>query len=162
MDNRIYHIIEMLFWEEMMSRQVFLDIKIESHETVSAQSIIEQLLRQGWTPLKNGEILHLPIGDQGDYNWISDAISYEEFCAQTAVKEQKGETIGVNLYWEDTDIGISLLITEPNQLLIDLGINRRYLDESVCLTDFNWYAERILVGLQKQYHVCHYCFDYMF
>ena len=145
-----------------MSRQVYLDITLETPHPISAQSVFQILFENGWSPIKNEEITYLPIGDNGMYDWTSKHIQIEDFMKLIGLKEDKKEIIGVNLFWQETDIGISFVTTKPNYIMIGFNINRRYLDESVYLTDFNWYAERILVCLQKHYHVSHYCFDFQY
>jgi len=145
-----------------MSRYISIDIKLTSNERTSIRAILKTLVESGWNPMIDGLINYLPINDNEMYNWTKEKISVDQLYEIVESKEQKQETIGVDMCWEDSNVGISLLAYNPNEISLGLDVNRKYIDDSTHLIDFNWYATRILLALCKSYHVSQYKFGFVY
>jgi len=96
------------------------------------------------------------------YNWTEEKITISELYEIARIKEQAHEVVGVDLYWNDTNIGVSLLIFNPYEILFGININRKYIDEKAQLIDFNWYATKILLGLNDVFNIAQYSFSFSY
>jgi hypothetical protein len=141
---------------------VSINATIASNEKASAPIIIEALVNAGWNPIVNGSINYLPINDNDLYNWTSSKFSINHLLEIIKRKEQNNETIGVELYWKETNVGVSLLIINSNELSFSIEINKKYIDESAYLIDFNWYSKKIIPILCELYHINKYSFEYFY
>ena len=145
-----------------MSRSISIDVKLASDQKISACSIIETLIKLGWNPIIDGSINYLPINDNDMYNWTKEQMSVNQLLEISEIKERNKEVIGVDMYWDDSSIGICLLIFDSGNISFDLSINRKYIDESIQLIDFNWYASKILPGLYNEYNVTYYKLEFFY
>lgn len=107
----------------------------------------------GWKLLdEDNKITYLPVNDKGLYNWESAKISMDSLLEILLKKEEKKETIGLQLYYEKTGIGISLLLENSMDLLVSADINRKTISSAADMktTDVNWYIENIILKLRKK------------
>ena len=136
---------------KIMSISASIDVKFVTSEDKgnSIGGIVIGLLNNGWTLNDNGKISYLPVGDDGDYNWVSESINIDELINILDEKERRNESIGVSLTWGDTNIGGTLLIWDKESLSFNLSINRKIInqDSSMGITDVNWYLEKLISGL---------------
>jgi len=96
------------------------------------------------------------------YNWTTENKTIDQLYEIINLKEHNKETIGVDLYWKDSDIGVKLLIFEPGEILLSIDINRKYIDKETQLIDFNWYASKILPILCNAFFVTQYKFTFIY
>lgn len=93
---------------------------------------------------RQGKIEYLPIGDD-EYDWqcedISDTKLYDVISNKIAKKEQ----IGVNLFYNNGDEGISLIAYTTDQIMLSIATNRKIVKENY--TDMIWYLENIIYKL---------------
>lgn len=80
------------------------------------------------------------------FDWREDAITDTNLREIINQKESMKEIIGIIFYWEDTDIGLSMLIFQDYQISFNITINRLKINSSnaVDITNVNWYLERII------------------
>ena len=91
---------------------------------------------------------YLPVGDKDSFDWQMGEITESGLYAIFDQKWQAGETVGVVLYYRDTEYGVTLLSADVSEILIIPNINRRTLDDDEdSMTDVNWYAERLFQKL---------------
>ena len=92
---------------------------------------------------------YLPVGDRDSFEWQIGEITEGDLYAVIERKRQRGETVGLVMYYRDTEYGITLLADNTAEILIMPNINRKTLDEddSYSVTDVSWYAERIIQKL---------------
>jgi hypothetical protein len=147
---------------EEMSRTISIDVRLNPDNRISAQSILETLIGSGWNPMNNGLINYLPVSDKDMYSWTKEEVSLGKLLKIVDLKEREQEVIGVDLYWGNSNIGISLLIFNLTEVSFGLNINRKYIDDATQLIDFNWYALRILPDLCKAYNVSQYKFEFIY
>ena len=145
-----------------MSKTISIKVSIASNDKVSALFILKTLINTGWNPMVNRLINYLPEDDNDLYNWTNEKISIDHMFEIIKKKEQKKESIGIDLYWKDSGVGVSLLITNSYELSFNLDINRRYIDENTHILDFNWYAMKIIPALCELCHVTKYSFEYYY
>jgi hypothetical protein len=145
-----------------MSRTITIDVRLTTDDRTSAQSILKTLIESGWNPINNGLINYLPINDKDMFNWTKEEVPLSQLLKIIDLKEQEQEIIGVDLYWGNSNIGISLLIFSSTEVSFGLNINRKYIDEATQLIDFNWYALRILPDLCKAHNVSQYKFEFIY
>ena len=114
--------------------------------------LVDLLCNGGWTVHnEKGNIEYLPIGDDEDFCWQEDNISYEELKKILVVKQQKGELVGIHLFYEGTSHGVSLLARDVQKVVISIDINRNTIgEERNSLTNFEWYFSKLIMMLNKE------------
>jgi len=141
---------------------VSLNLTLANGIDVSARAIIEAFISINWSPLDaNGAIDYLPFGDGGMHDWEKRMLTIAQLLSVVDAKERNNEIIGVSLYWNNTDLGVVLLIHDPSTISLGIDINRKYLDEKTQTVDFNWYATNILQGLWDKLRIFRYSFEFM-
>ena len=113
--------------------------------------LVDLLCNGGWTVQnEKGNIEYLPIGDDEDFCWHEDNISYEELKEILVMKQQKSELVGIHLFYEGTSHGISLLARDVQKVVISIDINRNTIGvERDSLTNFEWYFSKLIMRLNK-------------
>lgn len=113
--------------------------------------IIDLLCKGGWTVYnKNRNIEYLPIGDDEDFCWQEDNISYEKLSEIIELKQQRNEFVGIHLYYEGTSHGISLLLRDIQNVTISIDINRNTIGVGRnSLTNFEWYFSKLILILNQ-------------
>lgn len=113
--------------------------------------IIKLLNSFGWTYYDEDEHAeYLPVGDRDSFDWQMGEITEGDLYAIIDRKQQRGETVGLVMYYRDTEYGITLLAADTSEISIMPNINRKTLDEdddTDSVTDVSWYAERIIQKL---------------
>lgn len=113
--------------------------------------IIKLLNSFGWTYYDEDENAeYLPVGDRDSFDWQMGEITEGDLYAIIDRKQQRGETVGLVMYYRDTEYGITLLAADTSEISIMPNINRKTLDEdddTDSVTDVSWYAERIIQKL---------------
>ncbi len=145
-----------------MSYSVSLNVKLDSNNMLCCKEIINLLLKTGWNIQKNSNITFLPLNDDDMFEWTTSETTLYDFIKLVDEKEYLDEIVGVELYWEDTDIGGHLLMFNNSDFSFDLNINTKYIGEKVKIPDFNWYAERIIPYLSQESHIIEYKFEFTF
>jgi len=139
-----------------MSISTSLDLKlaISNEVEIKAIEIIELLEKGNWNLLKNGEVLYLPIGDDGDYNWTSKRMTVEEIKKIISRKNTNKETIGIALYHKATAVGIEMLYFESGSVSFNLSMNTVYMNKSqrTKILDASWYLKEIVEPLIAKYY----------
>ena len=92
-----------------------------------------------------GKIEFLPLGDKEDFDWQYEEMSETEFYDIVSQKIVCKEMVGVNLFHKNGIEGISLLAYNTNQIILNISINRRMVDEKY--TDVTWYLSNIIYKL---------------
>lgn len=60
-------------------------------------------------------------------------------------KQDKFELVGLNLYYENSDVGITLMAKNTKEIIIDLNINRKTVENNrESITDIGWYFNNII------------------
>lgn len=92
---------------------------------------------------------YLPVGDRDAFDWQMDEITESGLYSILERKLQRGETVGLVLYYRDTGHGVTLLAADTSEILIIPNINRKTLvdDDEDSMTDVSWYSERLLQKL---------------
>lgn len=145
-----------------MSNSISLNIKLDSNNEVSCKNIVQLLIKEGWSIVKDDKIAFLPINDNDMFDWTSEKISMNDFVKLIDKKEELGELVAVELYWKDTDIGGHLLFYSSNDFSFGLNINTKYITTKTKVPDFNWYFERIIPCLEQHYHIMQYNFEFTY
>ena len=123
-----------------MEASIILDC---SNYSESITDILKIFQRIGWnTRNSQGEVTYLPIGDSDMYNWVKQKISEEELYTIISNKIITGEQIGIDLFYNTSSEGLSLLAYNTSQIILSLSINRKLIDTRH--TDMAWYWENII------------------
>ncbi|SHL34168.1 hypothetical protein SAMN02745136_04672 [Anaerocolumna jejuensis DSM 15929] len=145
-----------------MSSSVSLNVKLDSNKLFNCKEVINLLLKFGWNIHKDGKITFLPLKDDDMYDWTTSNITLGEFIKLVDEKDYAKEIVGVELYWENTDIGGHLLMFNKSDFSFALNIHTKYIGEKDKIPDFNWYVERIIPYLNLEYHVMEYEFEFIY
>lgn len=111
------------------------------------EKVIKQFQSIGWG-IRNsyGNIEYLPKGDT-EYCWICEDIPEDAFYDIIYQKETSNEQVGVNLFYANSAVGISLISSCVNKVILSLEINRKKTDYNY--TDIIWYIEKIILRLRN-------------
>lgn len=117
-----------------------------SNHTENVVDIIKVFQQIGWSIYNpQGKIEYLPIGDDDDYDWQCEKISESKLYDIISEKIASGEQVGVNLFYNSGDEGVSLLAYNTNQIILGIGINRKTIANGY--TDMIWYMKNIVYKL---------------
>ena len=128
-----------------MSREAILEINCSrySDRIVDVINLFNEL---GWKyyDLENN-IEYLPLGDDDEFDWQKKNLSYRELQEIIDNKQDKFERVGLNLYYETSDVGITLVAKSTKEIIIDLNINRKTVENNrESITDIGWYFNNII------------------
>lgn len=142
-----------------MGASISLNVKFVKTPCIS--SIINDLILDKWSIFKDENITYLPIDDNEMFNWSSEKMEYDEFMNLIANKNKEKDIIGVVLYWNKTNIGITLLFNNSDSKNLSIGIDfdRKYIDEESKTVDFNWYFSNIMPAIMKSNSIWMYEFS---
>lgn len=134
-----------------MSRESVLEINC-SRYSEKIIDIISLFTKMGWKYFNSkGEVEYLTLGDDDDYDWQKSVISDDEVRAVINSKQENSGKIGLNLYYNNSFVGISLLADNTSQILLNLNINRKTIDDTRDgLTDVTWYIKHIVQKLETE------------
>lgn len=123
-----------------MEASITLDCSNYSENIID---IIKIFQRIGWnTHNSQGEVTYLPIGDNDMYNWVKQKLSKDELYTIISHKIIANEQIGIDLFYNNGNEGLSLLAYNTSQILLSLSINRKRIDTRH--TDMVWYWDNII------------------
>ena len=90
------------------------------------------------------------------YCWQEEALSFDKLFSVVSQKQKDGEQIGVILYQNNSDKGITFLANNTDKILLCLNINRKVIDGDFSgiswggdYTDISWYIINIVAKLEK-------------
>lgn len=144
-----------------MARKAMITIDCERYSK-KIIDIIMVLNNSGWTYYKdNKEVRYLPLGDDDDFCWKEDIFSDEEVYDLIENKQARNELIGIDMFWDKMNIGITILARNTREISFNLDINRRTVENSRdSFTDIGWYFSSILQNLKKRGCIIDYiCFE---
>ena len=137
-----------------LSVSAYLDIYLAKKAgfVFSAEKIIRCMLDNGWRILHKEVIFFLPVGDIDEYDWQEEKITENDFFVEIVKKKESAkEIIGVDLYWKETEVGVSMLMFPSYELSFSASINRMSIDlpeislkKKINITDVSWYLNAIL------------------
>lgn len=137
-----------------MARESMLILNCSSYSK-EITDIIKLFNKIGWV-FKNEKMEYLPLNDDDMYSWQHEPLSYDKLFSIISQKQKNGETIGVNLYHDKSDSGITFLAKNTDEILLGLDINRKTIDgvfSEIPLggnyTDISWYIINIVAELEK-------------
>lgn len=137
-----------------MSTTASIDIEIlnNSDYIVSAVYLMDEMLNKNWNVRYNGKINYLPLGDEDLFEWTENILTEDQLREIIKQKELQNEIVGIVFYWDDTNIAISMLKFQDNQISFNLNINRVVIDsmKSTNITDVNWYLTKIIPCLNTE------------
>lgn len=144
-----------------MSISFSLNIKLEN-TTVQSKEIVDFMIQNGWSIIKEGKITYLPLNDDEMFDWTVSEKSLSDFMKLVDEKERINELIGVELNWSNTNIGGHLLLYSGSDFSFQLNINTKYLQTGYKIPDFDWYAKNIIGILIQQYRIQEYRFEFTY
>ncbi|MBO5522822.1 MAG: hypothetical protein J5986_03960 [Roseburia sp.] len=134
-----------------MAREAILEINCSrySERIIDVINLLNELGWKYYDTEKNIE--YLPLGDDDDFDWQKDYLSANELQELVNKKQDNFERVGLNLYYENAREGITLLAKNTKEIVIDLNINRRTVENSrESITDIGWYFNNIIQRFQER------------
>ena len=128
-----------------MSREAILEINC-SRYSERIIDVINLFNESGWKyyDLENN-IEYLPLGDEDEFDWQKKILSDSELQEIINNKQDKFELVVLNLYYENSDVGITLMVKNTKEIIIDLNINRKTVENNrESITDIGWYFNNII------------------
>jgi hypothetical protein len=127
-----------------------LEVIAPNHDQID---LLNLLLEAGWRPGFQGNISFLPVGDNQDYDWQSKpSTEWQDVYSILVEKVRGGEQIGIDLTWEETNIGgtFHFELDEDRKIIWTVWYaNRPLLANCEWLTDHSWFKERIVPTFLK-------------
>lgn len=125
--------------------ETYIELDCSAH----SQSIIDVLIAFqdiGWKIYNShNKVEYLPYADDENFNWISEELLEEEFYNIVIMKCKNSEIIGVNLFHNIDDVGISMLARDTKNITLGMSINRKKIFGQH--TDMVWYLENVIYKL---------------
>lgn len=133
-----------------MAREAMIELSCIC-EQKEIMYLIDLLCDGGWTVYnQKNNIEYLPVGDDDDFDWQEDNITYEELRNIVEMKQQRNELVGVVLFYEGTSHGIDILLKDLQNVIISIDVNRNRIgEERDSLTNFEWYFSKLIMILNK-------------
>ena len=128
-----------------MAREADFIIDCSSYSG-SITKIIDALNKIGWNYSKDGQIEYLPLNDNDCFDWQKDSLSTEELFSIIDQKQEQNELCGVVLYHKTTDRGITMLVRNTKEIMLNIDVNRKTIYQE--FTDVSWYIEMIFAKLK--------------
>jgi acetolactate synthase regulatory subunit len=138
-----------------MSRTSGIDIEL-SVKSQQPIDLLNLLMENGWSPFSVGDndVLFLPLGDKGDFNWQSRPKDmWADVIAELRKKSNRGEAIGIRLTWKDSNFGGTFHFqrTESTARIWTLWYTHGpKLNKCDGLLDHGWFIERIVPVLAER------------
>lgn len=110
----------------------------------------------GWGFADN-QMEYLPIHDNDMFDWKKESLSLEKLFSVISQKQSIGELIGVVLYHNYSDKGITFLARNTKEINLSIDINRQKVNDEY--TDISWYIMNIVAELEKSGCIIEY-FEY--
>lgn len=129
-----------------MSTQATMDIFINEFDKKTYGDIFDILISANWRNSQNNDFKMILLGDE-DYYWIEYTSVPKEARTLLMNKQKAKEVGGIELFYENTGIGIELLMFVDNRISVSFSINRK--TKLKAHTDFEWYLEKILLPLEE-------------
>ena len=134
-----------------MARETILEINCSRYSD-RIIDVVFLLNKIGWKYCdaeKNVE--YLPLGDIDDYDWQKNNLSERQLKELVDNKQDNSERVGINLFYQDSKEGVTLLAIDTKEIIIDLCFNRRTVNEMrESITDIGWYFNNIVKKLQEE------------
>ncbi len=111
-----------------MAREAILEINCSrySERIIDVINLFNEVGWKYYDAEKNIE--YLPLGDNDDFDWQKKFLSENELQELINVKQDIFELVGLNLYYENFEEGLTLLAKNTKKIAIDLNINRRTVE----------------------------------
>lgn len=96
------------------------------------------------------------------YDWQTTATTKEASFSKISEKDNGNMMLGVELYWNHTDIGMTCMILDPQHPVLSLSINRVRIkkEEPWFMTDMAWYELHVIQPLiENGINVLHFSFE---
>ena len=134
-----------------MAREAFIELNCCRYSE-RITDVIMLFKEIGWNYFDlERTVEYLPIGDIDDFDWQKEHLSELEILNVINHKQDKLEQVGINLYLQNSEVGVTLLAKETKKIIIDLCINRQTLDSTrESITDIGWYFANMIQKLQKR------------
>jgi len=99
----------------------------------------------------DGYVMYLPFKDNDMYDWKNEMLEEANIIDILECKEKNGEIIGIVFYRENTNIGVTMLKDDFQEIFLSLDINRKKIaeDDFKSETDVTWYIKNIIVELKR-------------
>ena len=134
-----------------MAREAILEINCSrySERIIDVINLFNEVRWKYYDAEKNIE--YLPLGDNDDFDWQKKFLSENELQELINDKQDTFELVALNLYYENSEEGLTLLAKNTKKIAIDLNINRRTVENNrVSITDIGWYFDNIIQKLKKR------------
>ena len=147
-ENAILIMVERL----NMGLSIGIDIKLYANtpEYEITQLDVLKIFQKSQWKFSNtqGQQTYLPLHDNESYDW-----NYGNFCNKYLfdifeLKAKAKEIIGVRLFWEDSDVGVDLLLYPNLTMIFSIERGNRPVTH-YGITDFDWFLSRIIPLFNK-------------
>ncbi len=134
-----------------MAREAILEMNCSrySERLIDVVNLFNEL---GWKyHNEENNIEYLPLGDDDDFDWQKKKLFTDELNELIDSKQDNFERVGLNMYYENSDVGVTFLAKNTKEILINLNIRRKTIgDNNESITDIGWYFNTIIQKLEER------------
>ncbi|MBA4538840.1 hypothetical protein H1Z61_17350 [Bacillus aquiflavi] len=136
-----------------MAIQASMDIYLNEKKdgTYTYDAIFRLLKDTGWGNRESSLYTVLMPNDQDDFNWIDFSEDEQKVINILKIKQELNEVGGIELIFDNSSIGINLLLYPECRISVIFSINRKVIMEQI--TDANWYFEKLILSLENKYFI---------
>lgn len=147
-----------------MSVTSSLTITFSNSTFIEKTELLRAFLRCKWSPinLKDEICFFFQKSDCDMYDWQTTTMTKEDFFSYISQKDSHDMMLGIELYWNNTDIGITCIIIDPQKPVLSLNINRVRVnkEDMWSITDMNWYELHIIQPfIESKRNIIHFVFE---
>lgn len=147
--NSVYGIIRI---GGFMAREAIIEMDC-SRYSEKIIDIINLFNNVGWKYYDGDEnVEYLPLGDDDDFDWQKQNLSEKDLCDLVNRKQAAFEIVGINLFYNDSNEGITFLASNTKEIVLNLNLYRRTLndDSRDSITDIGWYFDNIIQKIKEK------------
>ncbi|MFE1596747.1 hypothetical protein [Nocardia sp. NPDC058705] len=139
-----------------MGRMV--DIDFHFGQPIAAGDLLQSLLNSGVSLIEDGAItFHLT----DDFDWETrPAADVDEVLGYLAVQAEAGETVGVEVHFEGSSLGGTLLVPAESTVVYFILSADRMMIDNFDFTDFSWYLARVIPPFSEHGMTGFECHDF--
>lgn len=130
-----------------MATEAYFEIDC-SRFSDSVFKIVELLYNSGWSWInRRGNVEFLPLGSE-EYDWSELVLNSDDLQKIFFEKQLHGEKLGIVMYNNSSDVGITILAQNTKEIIIDLNVNPKRINDK--FYDLGWYYENILIPIREK------------
>ena len=133
-----------------MSVDASLNVYIDSFDVIK---ILDCLIKNGFDIYSPDGNINMIISQDDSFTWGEPEITLREFYDIAERNKDLGYPVGISL-WDNNEIFTNLLAVSEDKIIFSCDIGRKtFVSGDIEVTDVNYYIEKILAPLEKDFKI---------